>query len=806
MCTTFPSWQHERETHIKITCRHYILWPTIIMKVATCSSTVTDLMGSDNPSADIVRFGSPTYSRDLTPHGFKRPQQRRDQDSFIAFKSSIISGPNDILTKNWSANASIRSWIGVSCSLNHQRVTALSFSGFSFKGLSYNNFTGFMPNELSNLSRLELTDFRFNNLTGEIPSFGNNLKLRILNLWLGLSMGRILLDSFEYGCEWSNGYSDIFDSCKVQQTSDSSHGISNGILGYQKNTNFIAFAALRSEISNAIGWEISNLLQGNSLSGLIPFDIYKCSELMHLVLSFNHFSRSLTSSIGWLNKLQRLYVGVNSFQVKSFPFCHYLPRGVPSNLHNLSHWRELDAQGASLTGQIPSFIFNMSSLEQINFANNSLSGSLPLYHNLPNLEQLYLHSNMLIGDMPKSFGNLTMLNSLYLDHNNFTGELPSDLGNLNLVEIEVQHNGLSGAITLSIFNISIIEALWLSFNNFSGSFLQLLGFHFPTYEGFMWELGFLSSLTSCWNLQEIDLSNNPLNGLLPASTGSFSYSLWHFGASRCGIRGSIPVEMGNLTNVTDLYLDSNELTGFIPRTVGKLKGLKRIYLPHNNLQGFIPGDLFLSHNKLQGPIPECFSEIKSIQKLYLDFNKLESNVPSNVWNLNDLVLLNLSTNNLSGSFLSRIEKLKVISKLDLSFNSFSGNVPGDVDKAVTLDYLSLAHNKSQGSLPQSIGNLKSLEFLDLSCNSFSGFIPNSSKGLIYLKHFNVYYNKLEGKIPTGGNFANFNAESFLKNDGLCWETHLKIPHCGTSVTPRDRSAFRLGIRDVTHGRSVKLNR
>ncbi|PIN23330.1 Serine/threonine protein kinase [Handroanthus impetiginosus] len=749
-----------------------------------------------------------------------------DQESLIAFKSSIISDPYETLTKNWSSNASICGWIGVSCSLNHQRVTALNFSGFRFKGtippaignltfltsldLSYNNFTGFIPKELSNLSRLQVLNFIFNSLTGEIP----------------------------------HGFFNLSSIEEVQLTANNLQG------------------GLPKDMCNGISRLSVLSVSMNLLSGQIPFDIYKCSELTVLSLSANHFSGSLPSSIGRLKKLQRLYVGVNSFQ-----------GGVPSSLHNLSRLRVLSMPGLSLTGQIPSFIFNMSSLEVIQFANNSLSGSLPLYHNLPNLERLYLESNMLTGkpldkiqefkrlqvislsenkftgEIPKSFGNLTMLKYLYLSDNSFTGELPSELGNLDLVDIDVSYNGLSSPLPFSIFNISTIKMLSLSANSFSEQLPSTFGLSLPNLQGLDLgdnelygvipssinnassltilsmgpnnftgsvpnlgnlkllknlylssndltgeypnkELGFLSSLTSCRNLPYIDLAFNQLNGLLPPSIGNFSYSLQAFHVEASGIRGSIPVEIGNLTNLWGLRLDKNELTGFIPRTMGMMKGLTRISLDYNKLQGHIPGDLcllnrlaelYLSHNKLQGPIPECFSELKSIQELYLDSNKLESVVPSDLWNLNDLIWLNLSMNNLSGSFPTGIEKLKVISKLDLSFNSLLGDVPSDIDKAVSLDYLSLAHNEFQGSIPPSIGNLKSLEFLDLSFNSFSGFIPKSLEGLTYLRLFNVSYNKLEGKIPTGGIFVNFTTESFLKNDGLCGETRLRVRHCRKGV-------------------------
>ena len=66
-----------------------------------------------------------------------------------------------------------------------------------------------------------------------------------------------------------------------------------------------------------------------------------------------------------------------------------------------------------------------------------------------------------------------------------------------------------------------------------------------------------------------------------------------------GLTGSIPPEIGNLTNLTQLYLSYNQLTGEIPPEIGNLTNLTTLYLQHNNLTGEIPPevcDLIESNN------------------------------------------------------------------------------------------------------------------------------------------------------------------------------------------------------------------
>ena len=55
--------------------------------------------------------------------------------------------------------------------------------------------------------------------------------------------------------------------------------------------------------------------------------------------------------------------------------------------------------------------------------------------------------------------------------------------------------------------------------------------------------------------------------------------------------GNVPVYapcFGQLTNVTEIQLDGNDLTGSIPESIGQLKALKLLSLSANHLNGSIP--------------------------------------------------------------------------------------------------------------------------------------------------------------------------------------------------------------------------
>ncbi|KAG8378341.1 hypothetical protein BUALT_Bualt08G0127300 [Buddleja alternifolia] len=116
-----------------------------------------------------------------------------------------------------------------------------------------------------------------------------------------------------------------------------------------------------------------------------------------------------------------------------------------------------------------------------------------------------------------------------------------------------------------------------------------------------------------------------------------------FCAFGCNIKGSNPGEIGNLSSLSSIDLDNNEITGFIPSTLGKLKEVERMYLVHNIFEGNIIsselcqiirlGDLYLSGNNLNGGLPKQVGNLTSLNCLYLSENNLTGTMSADLFTL-----------------------------------------------------------------------------------------------------------------------------------------------------------------------------
>ena len=242
---------------------------------------------------------------------------------------------------------------------------------------------------------------------------------------------------------------------------------------------------------------------------------------------------------------------------------------------------------------------------------------------------------------------------------------------------------------------------------------------------------------------------------------------------RVGLTGSIPAELGNLSNLEELRLDQNDLTGSIPTGLGSLSNLRYLSFSINDLSGGIPSDfgslssleyLSLDRNHLglqthptdgdppptavTNPIPASLGNLSSLQGLGLDDNSFSGSIPSALGNLGALTALSLSGNNFDGNIPTSLGNLTKLELLNAWGNNLSGSIPSQLGNLTALEYLDLAHNSLENSIPSQLGRLSSLKELYLSSNRLRGSIPSQLGDLTNLEKLVLDTNQLNGSIPS----------------------------------------------------------
>nr|XP_017225213.1 PREDICTED: MDIS1-interacting receptor like kinase 1-like [Daucus carota subsp. sativus] len=291
-----------------------------------------------------------------------------------------------------------------------------------------------------------------------------------------------------------------------------------------------------------------------------------------------------------------------------------------------------------LSGKIPSRLFQSTSLSILILSRNNFSGELPENVGDANkIRVLMLSGNNFSGAIPKSVGDMPLLMILDLSRNRFSGNtdtFPVFDPECSLYYADFSSNELSGNFPQSF--CAQMTILALGENKFSGNLLknltnmnqlQYLDLHNNNITVELSE--FISQLSY---LQVLSLRNNCVHGSLSSNSFYNQSSLRILDLSSNNLDGSIPSELGNLVEMTDIgsfslismRIDEIEVN-WIESTVTLLTGMFTSVIEMNDLtvnwkkaeQGIssrshhIYSFLDLSSNKLSGDIPfSCGMQIR----------------------------------------------------------------------------------------------------------------------------------------------------------------------------------------------------
>ncbi|KAJ1440757.1 Protein kinase-like domain superfamily [Sesbania bispinosa] len=141
--------------------------------------------------------------------------------------------------------------------------------------------------------------------------------------------------------------------------------------------------------------------------------------------------------------------------------------------------------------------------------------------------------------------------------------------------------------------------------------------------------------------------------------------------------------------VTQIQAKNLGLKGSLPPNFNQLSELQNLGLQRNNLSGMLP----------------TFSGLSKLQFAFLDYNEFDA-IPSD--------------------FFNGLTSIRVLSLEENPLNASTGwSFPMDLENSVQLTNLSLVHCNLVGPLPDFLGTLPSLTNLRLSDNIISGGIPAS---------------------------------------------------------------------------------
>lgn len=351
-------------------------------------------------------------------------------------------------------------------------------------------------------------------------------------------------------------------------------------------------------------------------------------------------------------------------------YINALSSTIPSSICQMFSLIQLQLNNNFLTGTVDPCFVNMAKLEYFSFAQNLLTGTLPLVESCGNLVVLSLDSNRLKGNFATAFNSYSrcrFLENLLLSENLLTGYFDTvtlKQGSfLSLQGLVVFSNSIQGSIPSTLGYLKNLISIMMASNDLTGTIPQ--------------------ELLSCSSLFQLDLSDNYLSGPLV-----------------------IP------STVTVLGLAQNYLTGTIPSSLFS-SGLFAASISSNCLVPSIPETVCNSSSlyslNVDGLRSSCKTEVLSGQKFEF---------PSCVWSLPSLQNLSFAGN----SYYGLIPNVSAASELTVVQANYN-NIEGDINTLLRLPKIqTLQFSNNIATNGEMLYLAKPIETLDITMNRLSGTV------------------------------------------------------------------------------------
>lgn len=299
----------------------------------------------------------------------------------------------------------------------------------------------------------------------------------------------------------------------------------------------------------------------------------------------------------------------------------------------------LELQYCKISGAIPDTMGSMSALSFLGLGNNLLTGTIPdSFFGLSELVVLGLDDNLLETEI-SNFGKFTKIQKMYIEDNLIRGQITETIVNgwPEIVDLDASVNRLDGALPANLFSMSALEV--------------------------------------------IDIHGNDFIGQIPA-VGAPQESLFFFAVQDNSLTGNLPESINNLVNLRHLDVTANKMSLPFPSTMNQLVNLVSLYTGING---------FIDH-----PVPSFIAGMTNLRELSMKQNSLTGEIPTFLGGLSELQVLDLDFNKLNGTIPEELGQLFQVDTMMLNRNFLTGTIPLSFFGLIDLDVLLLDGNELSG--------------------------------------------------------------------------------------------------------------